>query len=314
MIIDMRYHIASLVAVFLALGLGILIGSAMGGNDALIEQQKRLIDRLEMDFAQIKQDREKLQVKLNLVERELASSVEFEKTAFPVLVAGKLQSKNVAIIRTGDSVSRRSEEAIVRALKDAGANITSVTTVLRPFELTSGDARARDELFKCLGLDAIQTEPQPKDIPVRLATALAREIASGTGLTLVPALEELGFVQVSGRYQGYVDAVVILGGSSEESRMAAKSVDLPLIDAFSAFGVRVVGVEAAGASKSYMKLYKEKGIPTVDNADMVLGQLSLVFALAGENGHYGIKETARQPFPDFLGGLTGKGNYSGGSR
>ncbi|NPV52854.1 MAG: copper transporter [Firmicutes bacterium] len=302
----MRYHIASLVAVFLALGLGILIGSAMGGNEALIEQQKRLIDRLEMDFSQIKQERERLQVKLNLAERELASSVEFEKTAFPVLVAGKLEGRRVAIVRTGDSVNRRAEEAIERALRDAGASVTSVTTILRPFELPAGDVKAQGELFKCLGLDAIQSEFQPKDIPVRLAAALAREIASGTGLTLVPALEELGFVQVSGRYQGYVDAVVILGGGSEESKVAAKTVDLPLIDAFNALGVRVAGAEAAGASQSYMKLYKEKGIPTVDNADMVLGQLSLVFALAGENGHYGIKETARQPFPDFLGELTGK--------
>jgi hypothetical protein len=42
--IDMRYHIASLAAVFLALGLGILIGSAALSEHVLVNQQKHLID------------------------------------------------------------------------------------------------------------------------------------------------------------------------------------------------------------------------------------------------------------------------------
>ena len=44
--IDIRYHIASIVAVFLALGLGVLIGSTIVGDDLLVDQQKKLLDRL----------------------------------------------------------------------------------------------------------------------------------------------------------------------------------------------------------------------------------------------------------------------------
>jgi len=41
LIVDIRYHIASLAAVFLALALGILIGTSMISSDAITQQQKR---------------------------------------------------------------------------------------------------------------------------------------------------------------------------------------------------------------------------------------------------------------------------------
>jgi len=47
MIIDLRYHIVSLVAVFLALGIGILVGSTVLGGDTLVKQQEELAGRLE---------------------------------------------------------------------------------------------------------------------------------------------------------------------------------------------------------------------------------------------------------------------------
>ena len=54
MIIDFRYHIASLAAVFLALGLGILIGSSLLSDEKLYEQQGKLVDRLEADLASLR--------------------------------------------------------------------------------------------------------------------------------------------------------------------------------------------------------------------------------------------------------------------
>lgn len=38
---DIRYHIATLIAIFLALGVGILVGSTVVGSDVLNDQQKR---------------------------------------------------------------------------------------------------------------------------------------------------------------------------------------------------------------------------------------------------------------------------------
>ena len=47
MIIDFRYHIASLVAVFLALGVGILIGGAILGNTTLQRELGQIEENLD---------------------------------------------------------------------------------------------------------------------------------------------------------------------------------------------------------------------------------------------------------------------------
>ena len=52
--IDLKYHIASIVAVFLALGLGVIIGSTIVGDDLLVDQQQKLIERLEEQFYTLK--------------------------------------------------------------------------------------------------------------------------------------------------------------------------------------------------------------------------------------------------------------------
>ena len=53
--IDLRYHIATIVALFLALAAGILIGSTIVGDDLLVEQQKKSIDRLEEQFLSLRE-------------------------------------------------------------------------------------------------------------------------------------------------------------------------------------------------------------------------------------------------------------------
>ena len=55
MIIDFRYHIASLAAVFLALGLGILVGGIFLKSDIVVSRQKELTDRLEVQIEQLRQ-------------------------------------------------------------------------------------------------------------------------------------------------------------------------------------------------------------------------------------------------------------------
>jgi len=57
MILDIRYHIASLVAVFLALGLGILIGASLLDEGRLVESQEKLIVGLEKRFDTLQAER-----------------------------------------------------------------------------------------------------------------------------------------------------------------------------------------------------------------------------------------------------------------
>ena len=57
--IDIRYHVATLAAIFIALGVGILIGSTLVGGDVLVEQQKKMIAQLETQFDVLRSARAK---------------------------------------------------------------------------------------------------------------------------------------------------------------------------------------------------------------------------------------------------------------
>ncbi len=75
------------------------------------------------------------------------------------------------------------------------------------------------------------------------------------------------------------------------------NLDLPLMNYFLAQNIPVYGVETSDVDYSYMKQYQKLNVSTVDNIEMIPGQLSLVMAVYGKPGNYGIKTTARQLMP-----------------
>ncbi len=51
---------------------------------------------------------------------------------------------------------------------------------------------------------------------------------------------------------------------------------------------------------SYVPIWSRKTIPTVDNVDDPIGQVALVFVVAGETGNFGMKKSADRILPEYL--------------
>lgn len=288
MIIDYRYHIASLVAVFIALGIGILIGSALLGNDAIAERQKQLADRLEVQLEELRQKNEAVQAKANSLEIDNNIQKQFEKQVLPPLVAGKLTGKRIAIVETNSYGFR---DDLVNTLSMSGATVQSVTTVLNGFDLTGH----KDLLIKELGLKITDD----KQIVSYLATETARGILTGEKQALLNTLAQADLIKLSGDYGVPIDAVIFIGGSQDKALVKTDVVDYPMIDYFLQQKLPVFGVEETDVTYSYMKDYQKKRVSTVDNVETSPGQLALVMAIAGKPGHYGVKPTAKQLLPPF---------------
>src|ERR1700745_3541874 len=88
-----RYHTASLIAVFLALAVGILIGAEFGG-DALTKTRKDLEHSLVGNL----QDARARADELN---GELGDADEFGERVYPVLTGDKLEGRRLAIVALG---------------------------------------------------------------------------------------------------------------------------------------------------------------------------------------------------------------------
>ena len=93
--------------------------------------------------------------------------------------------------------------------------------------------------------------------------------------------------------------MLLVGGMSRATEASPDQIDAPLIAELKRRGVRVIGCEARGATLSCIPIYKAQGIPTVDHVDTLAGRLSVVFALGGADGNFGVKETADRLLPEL---------------
>lgn len=294
MIIDMRYHIVSLVAVFLALGLGILLGFALLGNGTIVQEQRAMIERLEADFAGLRQDQAQLESTLKEQKAVIDFDNQFGREILPLLVKDMLLGRRVAVIRTGDALTDKSYKDIANALKLAGAKVVSLTTFLRGVDFA--DPVQKQQTLEALGLPS----DYRKDLSEELFGAAAREIATGQSGTTLGYLQDSAVVQASGDFSKPVDAVIIIGGANDPLRSTCRTIDLPMIAALRRMGVAVVAAEPVKVEVSYMRDYRQRGVTTVDNIDGIPGHVALVYSLAwGKQGNYGVKEGARSLLPEF---------------
>ena len=289
MIIDFRYHIASLVAVFLALGVGILIGGAILGNTAL---QKELV-QIEENLAKLRNDQRAMDVELAKREADLRVQNQFDAAILPTLVRNKLLGKRVALVRTNPNTDARLLKDLARLFQLAGSKVSSTTTILRnPAELEPDKLTA---LGNRLGL----TEQETGTIPGEVLRLAIDRIVNGpmfdepAAKAVLPSLTAAKVLETSGDYGGMVDILVLLGGSQVPDFDTSRDVDRILIEAVAgAKGLSVAAVEPSNVAVSYLPEYLEHPIIVVDNIDTVPGQTALVLALVrGRKGHFGIKGT-----------------------
>lgn len=287
MFIDFRYHIASLVAVFMALGIGMLIGSTMLGDNGLNERQDQIAERLEQHLNQLRQENEEVRVQLAALENEASLHHQVSKDFLTYLVAGQLEGLRLAVIETS---TYQHEQDLRPLFEMSGADIQSITTVNNGLEL----AGRKEAILSLAGWE----DMPDRDLVRRLASATAEEVLAGKGeLTDYMVHEDL--LTITGEYGLPVDAVVFVGGSHDGDLNTVSNVDVPMLNYFAKQGIMMVGVEESVAVGSYMKEYQRKCRATVDNVDSVAGQFSLVMALAGHEGHYGVKETAKKLIPSL---------------
>ncbi len=294
MIIDFRYHIITIVAIFLALSLGILIG-ANTGKPFHAELQNQMV-RIEKTYATIRANQKQLQDSLKAKEKELSIAKKFQSMVLPNLITNSLQEQKIAILRTNNSVDFKHLKVLVDYLEQAGAEITSITTFNQP--LKDLDDPLRLELTETLEISAPNDE---NDFLQEVFTKIFQIITRGEEREKLQLLRDKDLLQLWGNYKGEeVTKFIFFGGSMNAENNHQKEIDAFLFEAARYLKVAVIGVEPGFVSESYMNFYQTKVATTIDNIDTLPGIATLVYALfSGKTGHYGVKDTARKLIPDF---------------
>lgn len=291
MIIDLKYHIASIVAVFLALGIGILVGTALIGNnvnDVIVDQQNRMFEQLKADLYKMRYDNRTAKEEIAYYKSSLELDREFNSAVMPLLTTGKLKGKKIAIIETNYSSLH---DDWIETLRNAGATITSITSIVDGFSLQ--DETKRKQISTKLMID----NSSPGNVAREISNEIAAGIKCGQNMENLYYFENQGIINISGTYGVPVDSVIIAGGSNNKQHQQCENIDIQIINYFLKNNVTVLGVENSNDKYSYMKFYQKQRITTVDNVDMASGQFSLIMAAAGKEGNYGIKGTAQRLIP-----------------
>jgi hypothetical protein len=279
-----RYHATSLIAVFLALAIGILIGAEFGG-DTLSNTRKDLEHSLTGNLQDARHRADELS-------GELGRADEFSSRVYPVLVRDRLRGRRIGLVAFGD-LPGGVYGAIEAALGPAGGHLVGVGVVREPVD-TSGLA---SDLAKTR-FARLAREP---DTQTALGIGLGRQIVRG-GTLLEPVRGHL-FSRASGNF-GALDAVIVVRDQPQDmgpaQRAVAGRIESGMASGITGTHTPAVGVESSDTEPSSISFFAANDLSSVDDVDLVSGRLATVFALLGAEGSFGIKGSADRLLPDLL--------------
>jgi hypothetical protein len=285
-----RYHATSLIAVFLSLAIGILIGAEFGGDT--LNSTRRNLEHSLVGNLQDARDR------ADQLSGELGRANEFAGHVYPVLVRDQLKGHRIGLIALGGlpgDVSGSIEEA----LAPTGGHLVGVGVVREPVDL---HALAGD-LAKTRFAD-IDENP---DTLTAFGVGLGRQMVRGG--TLLEQVRGHLFSRASGNF-GALDGVIVVRDQPEGmgplQRGSAGDLESGLMSGILATKTPAVGVENSTAESSSIPFFQGNDVSSVDDVDLVAGRLATVFALLGAEGSFGIKGTADRLLPDLLAPEQGK--------
>jgi Copper transport outer membrane protein, MctB len=280
-VFDLRYHVASLAAVFLMLVVGILIGVGISGR-GFVEEAER--DQLEGEIAALSEDLEAATALAEDLERRQEAAADFVESAYPVLAEDRLAGERTGLIVLGP-VEDESTSFVEQAVDDdAGGQITRTRALELPLRVDAIEA----ELESNPALAGYVGEDQLGN----LGRDLGREFAAGGETPLWDALEDEIVEQRSGDLTEPLDGAVVIRSAEPQEGPTSRFL-AGLYQGLNSAGVPAVGVEPTRVEQSAIPVFQDYGLSTVDGVDTPLGQLAMTVLLAGADpGDYGVRDTA----------------------
>ncbi len=275
---NLRYHIASLVAVFLALATGLLLGTVVVERGYLDKQRTTLVAGLQSDFAQLRTENAALR-------RQSQHDRDFALQAMPSLIGGTL--KGTRFILVTNQGANLALAPVRDALRTAGADVVVATFASPGLGLASPGATAAVAAV-------LTTLPAGQPVTDTVASTIAGEWTSPGADPVSDALVHVRQLAFQGPPPDKgLDGVVLLASWNGEADPAL----VRLASEASRAGVHSVAVETLGAPGAVAGGLSA-GLDTVDDVDTPEGALSLAYVLAGKaQGHFGEKPGATAAYP-----------------
>lgn len=295
--IDFRYHLVSIIAVFLALAIGLVIGAN--------ELQSTTASILRKEASRVSTDNRKLLEQQKKLQAQNSLDQKFGQAAAGPLISHLLTGQSVVMV-TGPSASDSTVTELTDRIEQAGATVTGLVSMSSSFFNSSDSTEAKlSQLAQTLAPDAgvtlsgqsltSATSGQAAAAQV-LAAALATKEPPGLSSTLshqvLGGFSQGGYLQITGPAKGSATTLapatlaVVVPPSSPPSGSTASADNQALIDIASQLGQASDGAVLAGTfagsgpGSAIAAVSASDKVSTVDYADQPVGQIITVQALS----------------------------------
>lgn len=266
--INMKYYIVSIGAIFISLGIGILVGYNLNYDQELSKQQASVISDLDNKFDALKVTNDNLEKSLADLSDDYDKAIAFINDNVNNLVVGRLTDKNIGIISTNqdNDYTKEIKEIITTANGNVAFDITLNNNIFNEKKI--------EELATKLNLEIKDT----KDIMAYIEKALSESNAS----LKLKELEDAEMIKINSlneNYQSYNSVVIVGGNNGKLGKEQYENIDKILIETLKDKDKNIVGVQESNTKFSYVDLYFNDKVTTIDNVDEGIGKLSLVMVL-----------------------------------
>jgi hypothetical protein len=310
--IDFRYHIVSIVAVFLALGLGLLVGAtalqptALGGLISLSQREHQQIG------AALATNRQ--------LNRQLDSNDQWAQANAPQLLHGLLAGERVVVVEA-PGASSQVVSGVSDALAEAGATVSGQIQIQdKFFDVSRATQQQLTQLAQRFTPVAVSLQGSPV---AQASQAIAGAILTRDGAgqpvagqrdsasaALLSGFGAEGFLAVNGQPDARATLAVVIIPDTPQSTSISNPQSQRLVTLAQQLNLAGQGTVVAGSVDgsgpgSVIDVMRNDGraghLSSVDNANRTIGQIVVAQALAeqlrGVSGSYGATSSAASAAP-----------------
>jgi hypothetical protein len=310
-VIDFRYHLVSIVSIFLALAVGIVLGAGPLKED--------IGNTLTSEVKNLRNDKTALRAELDAADKGNQARDEFTAATNHTLLTGRLSDTTVSVV-----VLPGADAGLVKSTTDtlaaSGARIGSTVTVLDAWA-DPDKATFRSTLGQQLaGQVQVPVDQVGGEI---VDQVLARAVLAKSGASANGAAAALEGLRTGELIRYTPDRItpasiaVVIAGQVTGSDVAAREARAKTLAALAAAmdtagaGAVLIGATVPVVTKDETSVVAtaradgdiSKTLSTIDDAEIPMGQASVVFGLleqqAGKTGHYGLAGDANAAFPQL---------------
>jgi hypothetical protein len=290
-VIDFRYHLVSIVAVFLALAVGVVLGSAALNGPVVAGLRKSV--------STLRHEEDNLGSQNRAQRDQIKSDQEWAQAAGPVLLSHLLASERVVIV-TAPGAPGAVTDGVTMALTQAGAKITGQVTIEAPFfdtaastrntlslltqRLTPGGMSLRDGTVQAQAAELIASAILTQD-------GLGQPVAGSqdsTGASILSGFDTGGFLSVSAPSIVRATLAVVIIPASPPTTNDSNPASQALVTLSKELGIAGQATVVAGSTTgsgpgSAIQVIRSASsagtLSTVDDADTASGQIVVAQAL-----------------------------------